>query len=35
VLGWAPEVDFRGLVEMMVDTDVARLRWGITSPVPG
>jgi GDPmannose 4,6-dehydratase len=25
VLGWEPEVDFRGLVEMMVDADVARL----------
>ena len=35
VLGWAPEVDFRELVEMMVDADVARLRSGITSPVPG
>jgi len=35
VLGWVPEVDFRGLVEMMVDADVARLRSGITSPVPG
>jgi GDPmannose 4,6-dehydratase len=35
VLGWAPDVDFRRLVEMMVDADVARLRSGITSPVPG
>jgi GDPmannose 4,6-dehydratase len=26
VLGWAPEVDFTGLVTMMVDADVARLR---------
>jgi GDPmannose 4,6-dehydratase len=25
VLGWAPLVDFRQLVEMMVDADVARL----------
>jgi len=33
VLGWAPEVDFRALVEMMVDADVARLRTGIASPV--
>jgi len=33
ILGWAPEVDFRGLVEMMVDADVARLRSGIPSPV--
>ena len=24
-LGWKPEVDFRGLVTMMVDADVARL----------
>jgi GDPmannose 4,6-dehydratase len=24
-LGWTPEVDFRGLVQMMVDADVARL----------
>ena len=35
VLGWTPEVDFQGLVEMMVDADVARLRSGIPSPVPG
>jgi GDPmannose 4,6-dehydratase len=26
VLGWAPEVDFRGLVEMMVDADLDRLQ---------
>jgi GDPmannose 4,6-dehydratase len=26
VLGWAPEVDFRGLVRMMVDADLARLK---------
>jgi GDPmannose 4,6-dehydratase len=25
-LGWTPEVDFRGLVTMMVDADLARLR---------
>jgi GDPmannose 4,6-dehydratase len=25
-LGWEPKVDFRGLVEMMVDADVARYR---------
>ena len=25
VLGWAPSVDFKGLIEMMVDADVARL----------
>jgi GDPmannose 4,6-dehydratase len=24
-LGWAPEVDFQGLVTMMVDADIARL----------
>jgi GDPmannose 4,6-dehydratase len=35
LLGWAPKVDFRGLVEMMVDADVTRLRPGIASPVPG
>jgi GDPmannose 4,6-dehydratase len=28
VLGWQPETDFRALVEMMVDADVARLRSG-------
>jgi len=33
ILGWAPDVDFRGLVEMMVDSDLARLRSGIPSPV--
>jgi GDPmannose 4,6-dehydratase len=26
VLGWQPSVDFRGLVEMMVDADLERLR---------
>lgn len=26
VLGWKPEVDFEGLVKMMVDADLARLR---------
>jgi GDPmannose 4,6-dehydratase len=26
VLGWAPEVDFRGLVRMMVEADLQRLR---------
>ena len=25
-LGWAPDVDFRGLVEMMVDADMERIR---------
>jgi GDPmannose 4,6-dehydratase len=28
VLGWAPTVDFKGLVEMMVDADLARLAAG-------
>jgi GDPmannose 4,6-dehydratase len=26
VLGWAPEVDFRGLVRMMVEADLQRLK---------
>jgi GDPmannose 4,6-dehydratase len=25
-LGWKPEVKFRGLVEMMVETDLKRLK---------
>jgi GDPmannose 4,6-dehydratase len=29
VLGWEPEVDFSGLVEMMVDADLALVRDGI------
>jgi GDPmannose 4,6-dehydratase len=28
VLGWKPEVDFTGLVRMMVDADLARLESG-------
>jgi GDPmannose 4,6-dehydratase len=28
VLGWEPKVDFQGLVEMMVDADLARRRMG-------
>jgi GDPmannose 4,6-dehydratase len=32
VLGWKPEVDFTGLVTMMVDADVARLQ-GVPAPV--
>ena len=28
VLGWRPEVDFKGLVHMMVDADLARLEAG-------
>jgi GDPmannose 4,6-dehydratase len=31
ILGWNPEVNFHGLVTMMVDADVARLT-GVTSP---
>jgi len=31
-LGWAPAVDFRGLVTMMVDADIARLQ-GVPAPV--
>jgi GDPmannose 4,6-dehydratase len=27
-LGWAPSVDFKGLVHMMVDADLARLEAG-------
>src|SRR5262249_26412442 len=32
VLGWKPEVDFKGLVTMRVDADVARLK-GVPAPV--
>jgi GDPmannose 4,6-dehydratase len=32
VLGWRPEVDFTGLVKMMVDADIARLK-GQPAPV--
>jgi GDPmannose 4,6-dehydratase len=32
VLHWAPRTDFRGLVEMMVDADLARLRSGSSAP---
>jgi GDPmannose 4,6-dehydratase len=32
-LGWKPDIDFRSLVQMMVDADVARLSAG--DPVPG
>jgi GDPmannose 4,6-dehydratase len=31
-LGWTPEVDFAGLVRMMVDADVARLSHGTSTP---
>ncbi len=30
-LGWKPEVDFPGLVRMMVDADMARVQAGITN----
>jgi GDPmannose 4,6-dehydratase len=33
-LGWAPEVDFRQLVEMMVDADLARLSAASHARVP-
>jgi GDPmannose 4,6-dehydratase len=32
-LGWAPSVDFAGLVAMMVDSDIERLS-GIKPPAP-
>ena len=32
VLGWKPEIDFPGLVTMMVDADIARLK-GVPAPV--
>jgi GDPmannose 4,6-dehydratase len=35
VLRWAPEVEFRELVEMMVDADMARLQAGTARAVPG
>ena len=28
VLGWEPTVDFRGLVHMMVDADIERVKAG-------
>jgi GDPmannose 4,6-dehydratase len=31
-LAWAPEVDFAGLVRMMVDADVERLSHGTSAP---
>jgi GDPmannose 4,6-dehydratase len=40
MLGWAPTVDFRALIEMMVDADFARLRarsdggWPVEVPSP-
>jgi GDPmannose 4,6-dehydratase len=27
-LGWEPSVDFKGLVTMMVDADIARIKSG-------
>jgi GDPmannose 4,6-dehydratase len=32
-LGWAPDVDFQGLVEMMVDADLERYRSGLAGDV--
>jgi GDPmannose 4,6-dehydratase len=32
VLGWKPSVDFKGLVEMMVDADLARLGGRVAEP---
>jgi GDPmannose 4,6-dehydratase len=34
VLGWQPEVDFEGLVRMMVDADLERLCGGASGGVP-
>ncbi|MCC7125624.1 MAG: GDP-mannose 4,6-dehydratase, partial [Acidobacteria bacterium] len=35
VLGWEPTVDFKGLVQMMVDADIERLtRQKAAGPVP-
>jgi len=31
-LGWEPTVGFEGLVQMMVDADLARLRGGCSTP---
>jgi GDPmannose 4,6-dehydratase len=33
-LNWAPEVDFKGLVTMMVDADLARNGAEVTRVVP-
>ncbi len=30
-MGWTPEVDFAGLIRMMVDADMARVKAGITN----
>jgi len=35
VLGWKPEVSFRGLVERMVDADVDLVQWQQLSGKPG
>ncbi len=32
VLGWHPSVDFKGLIEMMVDADVERLSSTAVAP---
>jgi GDPmannose 4,6-dehydratase len=34
VLGWTPQVDFRHLIEMMVDADLARLTTQSAGGVP-
>jgi GDPmannose 4,6-dehydratase len=34
VLGWEPKVDFPGLVRMMVDSDLQRVRREIANPLP-
>jgi GDPmannose 4,6-dehydratase len=34
VLGWSPSVDFRGLVRMMVDADLARHSGAVGAPAP-
>ena len=34
VLGWSPEVDFHGLIDMMVDADLARLKARIDRGAP-
>src|SRR5205809_3425383 len=33
-LGWAPRVDFRALVTLMVDADLDRVAWRCSSPAP-
>jgi GDPmannose 4,6-dehydratase len=33
-LGWKPKVDFRALIEMMVDADLERVRREIAAATP-